>query len=713
MLENLTIRPGYTPPDDPSFNSYLRSMESLVHTLIPQSLLDQRNLLTDEELFSRLNESLPLIEWSKENKLFSVICIRLFGCTHLRFSNGIARFFIEMFDRFAIPGHYLGIEFSRSLDFFFNANPKQQYGVMEIGLKVDTAIELELLQKNLPILCNEVLVIILAVYKARRIVALKAHSEEEKNFLIQEEIKALIGKRVTEFNLNLFDHVQSLIQKILAEEKTVQLKQLIAPLAKRRPQLLNRDIFVEIQDFVLMFRKQFSEKHSLKHLSRIICFQHLIRKTLKVMHAIEPGKHHLLLKFLKTHCKWEKCEQQVLGLVVGINLKSKLELFEASHIADAVTSLVPAAEQVADSCIIDNRWHEIHLIYIEFTKKNEVFFSSEEFKTLRRELAQELKQRIEALVHPVFMSYNQEEVLKDIIQLSHELKKRKDLPQVTINFAFQTQQELSFKVVIVRPIGRNSLSLQKLFSQCPFQVIFEEVKLISQLHPNHLKNQHCQNTDFSEGLGITSRIAKEAAILNIHLPKSTFFRKDRSLDLYKARKAVVAQIIEALGEFRDYNGGLIELIDRTFYQFKELLLKDGSYDNFLLENFFFSIQPTLMQSLLDQHTLEKGFLLFIKALKNNFEKTPYFIETDTASSTIITAIASASSQLKDKVLGIFESMNLSSAKFSFSWLMIDGIYFLTLFQSSNPCDDHLQLGKVLQVTLSKCDAKQENTEQKI
>jgi hypothetical protein len=670
MLDILRIKPGFTPPDGFSFHSYLQSFQELVHLLIPQDLIDQKHLLTEKQFFSKLNEQLPLINWSKENRFPSVICIRFFSYSHVRFSNGIARFFIEMFDRFAIPGHYLGIEFSRTLDFFFIANPEQQYGVIEIGLKVDTATELELLQKNLPLLCEEVLLTILTVYRTRYIVALKTPSKEEKTLLVQKEIKTLISKSTNESDSNLFDYAQGLIHKILAEEKVVQLNQIIASLAEKRPRVFNRDIFVEIQDFVLMFRKQFAERHSLKYLSRVICFLHLIRKALQTMPANEPEKRHLFFKLLRMHSN--EIKQQVLGVIVGINLRNRLELFERSHVIEAFTSLIPESDEVTDSCVADNRWDGIRLIYIEFKKKNSVPFSQEEFSVLKKQFAQELKQRVEAVIHPVFMFYNQEEILKDIVQLSRELKRKKDLPQAVIRFAFQTQQELSFKIVIARLISENSLSFQKLFSQCPFQVVFEKVKQAGQL---------------------TQSMAKEAAILNIYLPKSHFYRKDRSLDLYKARKVVVTEIIQALGEFRDYNGGLIACNDTTFFQFKELVLKNGNYDDFLLENFFFSIQPMSMQNLLDKQILEKGFLLFMKALENDFEVIPYFVESETVAEMSVVVIASVFPQLKEEMLDIFESMNISSTKLSFSWLTVGGIYFFTSF---NPPYNHLQLYKILQ-----------------
>src|SRR5690606_28147389 len=50
---------------------------------------------------------------------------------------------------------------------------------------------------------------------------------------------------------------------------------------------------------------------------------------------------------------------------------------------------------------------------------------------------------------------------------------------------------------------------------------------------------------------------KEAAIFHITISKQPFFRPDHSVDLLKARQKIALELQYFLGEFRDFNGGMI------------------------------------------------------------------------------------------------------------------------------------------------------------
>jgi len=79
--------------------------------------------------------------------------------------------------------------------------------------------------------------------------------------------------------------------------------------------------------------------------------------------------------------------------------------------------------------------------------------------------------------------------------------------------------------------------------------------------------------------------------------------------LQKARQAVAHELIKILGEFRDYNGGMIVKQNEVLEQLRELFTETERKNEFLLENFFYSLKPAVMQSILPPKILKSLFSL--------------------------------------------------------------------------------------------------------
>lgn len=653
------IRPAFIRPNVPTFETHLSSMEVLINSILPN---DHRSKESLEEFFEDLNARLPIIQWSKDTKPPSVISIALLCTSHNRFTNGTGRFFSDMIDRFALPGHYLGLEYIRSFDFFFIDNEKKQYFICEIGLRVNTEEELRLIEKNLPNLSQEIRLIIEAVFEARQIISLKPLTIEEKSALIQDKITSLIERPSKEFDLNVFDQMQHLFHKLSAEEKNTQINELISPFVERRPQTFDRDIFNEIQYFVLLFRDQFTAIRDLKHISRIICFQYLFRKSSQTYLKVQPEKRQIFVKFLKSTVRLGPEPVQVLGIVIGIHFINSHELIGSRHITETFLSIAPDAIEVENSFIIDNRTEKIRLLYIEFRKKNETFFSRAEIHALRKYFASELNERIENVAHTLFMSRNDEEILRHIVNLNNELKYVNDLPQVVVTFEKQAAFELSFNVILLRLLKSNTKPLKEIFSTLDHNISFEEVKIVG-----CLKN----------------KFPKEANVFKITLHKAPYFRKDYSLDLNKARQSVISALTSSLGDVRDYNGGMIATKGKVFKEFKELLQGSEPLSDFLMENFFYSIEPPLMQTLIDPDLLKAAFLMLIEALDHDFKNKGPFFRTKVICPSVAAMLASTVPFYKEDIFKILESSQISLSELTYSLVNVREIFCLALFFHSN------------------------------
>jgi hypothetical protein len=92
-----------------------------------------------------------------------------------------------------------------------------------------------------------------------------------------------------------------------------------------------------------------------------------------------------------------------------------------------------------------------------------------------------------------------------------------------------------------------------------------------------------------------------------------FMREDYSIDLFAARLHLVKEIESAIGEVRDYNGGMILKQSENFQRLKKLLGKLANKHALLLQNFFHAIMPAHLSTTLDPHLLRILFSMLLEA----------------------------------------------------------------------------------------------------
>lgn len=481
-----------------------------------------------------------------------------------RFRPNAFRFFYEMISRWLIPGKRLNALLQFAVDFSMPDLSPQKFIGGEVMVRIDTGKELETLQKNLPIIESEIRLGVESYYQSCRILEIKGLTSDEKTALIQENIVSLI---------------------------------------RHRPQDFDYDILSEMQHFLVLCKEGFKLERTYRHMSRIICVHYLFRRALKLSFDSFPDRRYISVKLVraKLHDK-----RPVLGVAIGLSFIRDHELFESRHIFSGIQAIVPDAKMVVGSFFRNQgRSDPICTIYIEIEKEREV--TLEEERRLKEKLPSELKNRIEQRLNPIFMPQNEEMVMRNILTLSHQLKLVRDLPQVIIDFNQQLEDQLEFLVTVARVVKPNLPSIGACFESLPtfLEYIPERRKIVGALRKKY---------------------KKEASVFRLRIRKHPFLRTNHSVDLYKARNEVALELARLMGEFRDFNGGTISKETELFDKLKIQLGSKAVEHAFLLEDYFYSLTPPVMRSVLPVEPIKKMFLLILEESLN--EGQPYTIRIE-------------------------------------------------------------------------------------
>ncbi len=412
----------------------------------------------------------------------------------------------------------------------------------------------------------------------------------------------------------------------------------------------DRNLYSSLLLTLLRLPHQFKKVRSVAHLSRLIAAEYFYKKK-----VLKGAAHHrnLYIKLLRTRLEYPFGTKSVLGIVVIFNLMKQREAFEEQHIIEAVKRIASDVKEV-DSSFIDyqDKQNGVHSVYLEIER--ECGFSLKEVQKLQKELPNELKGCIEQLVPMTFMRRNEEEVYRNILALRDQLKSVRDIPQMTISFEEQTQFDLFFTVVLLRLVKGKEPSVKELFERENPDIVYipDRVDLVGSLRKVY---------------------QKEATVFRLQLPKGQFYRKDRSVNLYKARRHIVSMLTKALGQVRDYNGGLILKQNERLDDFLSIMPK--YHDEFLLENFFYSITPIAMQSILPAALVKEWFLVFSELSDREIpKKRPYLLSFFKREETVLVIVRADDSSFKEELLNAIMKLEIPSLELAFSEVKIHGAY---------------------------------------
>jgi hypothetical protein len=512
----------------------------LIQSLI-QKALRKVGVLDDKDVFSLL----PIVEMEVIPGHPRICCVFLL----CRVSSGIDKFFNELLSKWLIPGQRLRSHFFIHSNFSFLQNPEDKFSFCEMRFLLQEGQDAESLFYNFAQIAPDMKLGATSPYQAHKILEHRGFFSSEKNSLIHERIASLVQKRPFEFDY---------------------------------------DVFGQMQHFFLSCEEDFKHPREYSHLSRIVYVFYLFRKNLKRSIEKNPGKRHVSFKVSHVRLHQPFGLQKVLGIFVGINFLKKNELFEEQHLQKAIQKHLPEALVVEGSRFgFLHKEERIQIIYLEIEKCGGEEFSSSEVQSLREKFPHTLEGQVEKLMPALFMPRNEEEVMKNVIRLSQELKYIKDIPQVFISFEKQSDVELTFTIVLLRVLFDGDLSIKSLFRKNALGCSFIEDRV--------------KRVGFVRG-----KYPKEATVFRLKLSKALYMRSDHTVDLLQARQAVVESIEDSIGEFRDYNGGMISKQAENFKAFKGLLR--SSTQELESEGFFHSIYPVEMRAVVEPFLLKMFYL---------------------------------------------------------------------------------------------------------
>lgn len=465
----------------------------------------------------------------------------------------------------------------------------------------------------------------------------------------------------------------------------------IAELVRKYPKRFSHDIFRDIQHFLAHCRKDFRQIRSYRHLSRIICCHYLYGKQLEKDLKVFPHSRHLYLKLMHTNLHYPFGLKKVLGLALCLNSLQDYELFEYRHALKTIQRLLPHVHGLQDSYYLHkNEENNLLFIYLEIEKTNGCDFTLTEISHLKKELPNELKNSIEYLSPSLFIPRNEEELIRNIIHLSQELRYVRDLPQAIISFQEQRYDMLRFNVVLVRILNKTSRSLTKLSRQLPSHV---------QFIPERVANVGY----------IRKKYTKEANVFSLEVETNHFFRKNHSVDLVKARQYVVKALEKMVGTFRDYNGGFLLKQNEQLSAIKELLGTKGKQNAFLLENLFFSLTPSIMQTYIPPEKGKMLFALFLESLDVDLLNHEECIKkTDRTHDAFAVVIKTTHPEIKDEFAQSLTKLEIDSLQLSAASVEVDRVFY-HCYLFLNPSEEQIKhFSYLIDTTLSSWLEKMHN-----
>lgn len=555
------------------------------------------------------------------------------------------KFFFEMISRWLTPGRRLNVVLVYATDFRLTVS-EEVYTICEVMISLVDQAELEEIRCNFPIIETEIVLGIHSEFYAQRIL----------------EVKGLT-----------------------ADDKTALIQGFIASLVKRFPVHYDSDVFTEMQHVLVTCRDDFKAIRQARHLSRMISIQYLFRKELREAFKKNPHKRYLHLKIFRAWIRAKEGPKRVLSLLVGINFIREQETFGERNLIKAIQHYIPSAQSVEDSFVIHKLGSEnICLAYIEIEKEDGGGFTSAEIRKLRRELPGNLKNRIEHRVHDVFMPRNEEEVMRNILTLTNQIKYVRDIPQVSITFDEQAYAHLYFTVILARLLKPDSVSIADLFKKSN--------SIVEYLH------------DRTKVMGyVRKKYAKEATVFRLKLPKEGFLRADHSIDLYKARQTVVGELFKIMGEVRDFNGGMISKQHELLSTIRALLTDIRDYDELLLENFFYSLAPVVVRALVDPNAFKTLFVMLLEGLKEYKAEGDYlkfYAEPYNLFALVIVEEAS----LKDSIHRAVQDVHIPTTEMAYAYIKTHGYSCLGYICCAHDPQKKEQLQQAITQTLKGWEA---------
>lgn len=439
----------------------------------------------------------------------------------------------------------------------------------------------------------------------------------------------------------------------------------------RFPFAVDSSIFSDLTLLYLLAVKKFLDHRNPLHLYRLVLAMNVMQKKIMRQATFSSHQRHLEIRWIATQLTFPFACKPVLGCLIGFNLMDRYEVFDEENVILALKKYLPQLKFVKDSSYCHTSQHKnLKIFYFEIEKRDGTIFSLLEQTLLKNSLEQKVMKSIQPLAPAIFMGLNDEEIYKNILVLSQEIQSLHDLPQAYITLDQQTGKEIIFRInlVFISPFHR--FSLKDRFFDSTF--IPERVLTV-----RHIDNHPIQ-----------------AHIFRLNLPRDvSLLRSDGSLDFYRARQKVVSLITNAVGEFRDYNGGILIKQQELLQGLKEAS-EISSRDSDLLESFFYSLMPLEKQATMQLESLVTMFNFFLEGRGEKLSKNSlYSFKMYQNEQDIFLFIHTDDSSLSSTISGVLQEN--SSVAIDIAYNIIDtkeGLFFNCILS----CRDSNDVQKLIQ-----------------
>lgn len=354
--------------------------------------------------------------------------------------------------------------------------------------------------------------------------------------------------------------------------------------------VVDDSIFNDLLLLFLVASKKFLDHRSNTHLFRLILTTHLIHKRLLRKATFLPNQRHLFIRWVTTALRFPFASKPVLSCIIGFNTLDRYELFDEENIILALQKHFPELRLVKESSYHHTSQHKnLKFFYFEIEKRDGTPFSLQEKDLLKKNMDEKVKNSIQKLSPAIDMGHNEEEIYKNILVLSQEIQSIQDIPQASINLDQQNTKEIVFRITLVYISPYHHFSLKECFLNCKF--VSHRLLTVRQLEDHPI----------------------EAHIFYLHLPRdASLIRSDGSLNFYAARQMISDLIKSAIGEFRDYNGGIIIKQQELLHDFKEKFSDIAHHEFNLIESFFYSLMPLEKQATIQHKLLSQLFEYYLE-----------------------------------------------------------------------------------------------------
>lgn len=472
---------------------------------------------------------------------------------------GVSQFFLEMVARWLFPMQKTKLSFFSAIDFVPQQSMSQKCTAIECNVWIESTMQWRQLVKQFPLFQSEIGFGVLSSYHAQKVMEAKALTQWEKMSAIQRRLSELIH---------------------------------------RFPRLYDSDVFHTMQRVFLEKDEAFFQAREIPTLIRMVKSLYGIERTIIAGQNQCAIHREIFVKPMRFTLQQLFQEQKIVALAVGVRINKDREMFEEHHLENAVQKIFPSLQFIKSSHVdYEIEEEDFHLFYVEFELRSEPL-SFHHLNALSEKLPGMIASSIEKKMHPLFMPRNDEEVLKTLQVLSSQIKARGDLPQVSITLQYHNQSYLEFFVAIARVVKSDDQNIERLIRKRNTKLAIERTRILGYLRKKY---------------------AKEASVLRMHVSCDHYLREDLSLDYYRARESVLAEVERIFGEVRDYNGGMLSRQRQSFERFIQEFKGMNREEKNDAEQFFLSLLPVEIRCVIPPSVLCETYkqLRFMQSLKKN------------------------------------------------------------------------------------------------